>query len=244
MHEDRWLACDDPTEMLRHFPGKPSPRKLRLFNCACCRRIWDRLPDEACRQAVEISERFADGMASLTELNAAEAAARVSLVEDPAQAARTAAVLAAGAGVWVCSVAASVVCVQDGIPLPEDARVFPRLGTLTRERRHAMEELRRLIVQSLENALQAGLLRCLFGNPFHVDTFDLSWQTPAVVALALAAYQERILPAGELDPDRLAILADALEEAGCTRTDMLEHCREPGPHTRGCHVVDWILGRE
>jgi hypothetical protein len=43
--------------------------------------------------------------------------------------------------------------------------------------------------------------------------------------------------------DRLPILADALEEAGCTDADILAHCRGPGPHARGCWVVDLILGK-
>jgi hypothetical protein len=65
-----------------------------------------------------------------------------------------------------------------------------------------------------------------------------------VSGLALAAYEDRSLPAGTLDPARLAILTDALEEAGCTNADILDHCRAPGPHVRGCWVVDLILGKE
>ena len=67
--------------------------------------------------------------------------------------------------------------------------------------------------------------------------------TPAVVALAEAAYEERLLPSGELDTQRLAILADALEEAGAAGA-LLEHLRSPGPHIRGCFAVDLVLARE
>ena len=49
-----------------------------------------------------------------------------------------------------------------------------------------------------------------------------------------------LLPSGELDPTRLAILGDALEEAG-SGAELLEHLRTPGPHVRGCYVVDLIL---
>jgi hypothetical protein len=66
--------------------------------------------------------------------------------------------------------------------------------------------------------------------------------TPAVVALARAAYDERLLPSGELDPQRLAVMADALEEAGAAE-EALAHLRGPGPHVRGCHAVDACLGR-
>ena len=61
--------------------------------------------------------------------------------------------------------------------------------------------------------------------------------------LATAAYEERILPAGTLDSDRLAVLADALEDAGCDNEDILSHLRGPGPHVRGCWVVDLLLGK-
>jgi hypothetical protein len=64
-----------------------------------------------------------------------------------------------------------------------------------------------------------------------------------VVRLAQAAYDDRHLPAGTLDNGRLAILADALEEAGCTDADVLGHLRGPGPHVRGCWAVDLLLGK-
>ena len=62
--------------------------------------------------------------------------------------------------------------------------------------------------------------------------------------LAEAAYDRRHLPSGELDPARLAVLADALEEAGCTDPDLLDHLRGPGPHYRGCWVIDLLLGKQ
>jgi hypothetical protein len=43
--------------------------------------------------------------------------------------------------------------------------------------------------------------------------------------------------------DRLPILADALEDAGCTDADLLNHCRGPGLHVMGCWVVDMLLGK-
>ncbi len=88
------------------------------------------------------------------------------------------------------------------------------------------------------------LLRDLFGNPFQPVALNPAWRTPTVTALATAAYEERHLPAGTLDPDRLAILADALEDAGCASADILSHLRGPGPHVRGCWVIDALLGKE
>jgi hypothetical protein len=65
-----------------------------------------------------------------------------------------------------------------------------------------------------------------------------------VTNLAKAAYDERALPSGELDPVRLTVLADGLEEAGCTNADILNHLRGPGPHWRGCFALDAILVKE
>ena len=62
--------------------------------------------------------------------------------------------------------------------------------------------------------------------------------------LAQAAYDERTLPAGTLDPDRLAVLADALEDAGCSDAAILEHLRGPGPHVRGFWPLDLVLGKQ
>jgi hypothetical protein len=93
----------------------------------------------------------------------------------------------------------------------------------------------------------AALLRDLFGNPFRpvpVDPAWLAWRGGTVARLAQAAYQHRHLPSGHLDPARLAVLADALEEAGCSDPDILAHLRGPGPHARGCWPVDLLLGRE
>jgi hypothetical protein len=53
-----------------------------------------------------------------------------------------------------------------------------------------------------------------------------------------------MIPAGTLDKDRLAVLADALEDAGCDDAVLLDHLRGPGPHVRGCFVVDLLTGRE
>jgi hypothetical protein len=89
---------------------------------------------------------------------------------------------------------------------------------------------------------QCHLLWDMF-NPFRPATVSPAWQTSQVVALAQTAYDERELPAGTLDVARLAVLADALEDAGCTAADILGHLRGPGPHVRGCWAVDLVLGK-
>jgi hypothetical protein len=80
------------------------------------------------------------------------------------------------------------------------------------------------------------LLRDIFGNPFRgVDIFA-EWRTDTVVILARQMYESR-------DFSALPILADALQDAGCNSEDVLNHCRGPGPHVRGCRVVDAVLGK-
>jgi hypothetical protein len=93
-----------------------------------------------------------------------------------------------------------------------------------------------------ERRAVCGVLRCVFGNPFRPLALPGEATRPTVETLAQAAYDERELPTGHLDPVRLALLADALEEAGADQA-ILEHLRSPGPHVRGCHVVDLLLGK-
>jgi hypothetical protein len=90
----------------------------------------------------------------------------------------------------------------------------------------------------------ANLVREIFGNPIQRVALNTAWLTPTAKSLALTAYEERRLPSGELDCPRLAVLADALEEAGCTEEAVLDHLRGPGPHVRGCWPVDLLLGKE
>ena len=93
-------------------------------------------------------------------------------------------------------------------------------------------------------ARRAALLRDILGNPWRPVTVDRCWLTPTVLSLAQDAYDQRDEASDHLDPVRLAILADALEEVGCTETDILAHLRSPGPHVRGCWVIDLILCRQ
>jgi hypothetical protein len=81
------------------------------------------------------------------------------------------------------------------------------------------------------------LLRDIFGNPFRPVTAAPVWLTPTVVSLAHGIYDDRAF-------DQLPILADALEDAGCTDTTVLDHLCGPGPHVRGCHVVDALIGKQ
>jgi hypothetical protein len=72
----------------------------------------------------------------------------------------------------------------------------------------------------------------------------LAWNDDSIPRLAQAIYDERLMPAGTLDTARLAILADALLDAGCEDDALIQHCRSAGPHVRGCWAVDLILGKQ
>src|SRR5262249_28872382 len=101
------------------------------------------------------------------------------------------------------------------------------------------EEEQRGAREKVETEL-AVVLREIVGNPFCIPTVDPDWPTwsgGAVRKLAQAIYDGRSF-------EELPILADALEEAGCTDPDILSHLRGPGPHVRGCWVVDLVLGKE
>src|SRR5262245_9712586 len=76
MTEWEWQACGDPERMLAHLQGRKRPalsdRKLRLFACACCRRVWPLLIDPRSRRAVEVAEQFAEGRVGPLELDDAQ----------------------------------------------------------------------------------------------------------------------------------------------------------------------------
>jgi hypothetical protein len=230
MKESEWLACGDPLKMLPVAKGrKARVRGAKLFAAACCRRAWADLADPRSRAAVEALEQFADGPGKQPDKNALKAVWVVAkgAVEDaeemsrPFWAARAACCAAEPTEAWWAAKGAA----DRWLDAVETADAGPD--------RAAREK---------EAAALADLLRDVFGNPFRPVTIDPAALTPVVLSLARAAYQERQLPAGELDPARLAVLADALEEAGAAG-ELLAHLRRTGPHVRGCWAIEACLGR-
>jgi hypothetical protein len=198
--------------MLTHL-RTASARKLRLFACACCRRIWRLLTDERSRQAVEAAEQWADGLLGPKELKvvqkAAAAAARKHFSGADYYATQAASEVATPRKEWVVHTAWCCRYALGGKRLEEER-------------------------------VQCDLLRDIFGIPWRPVSVDPSWlvcQDGAVRRLAQSIYDERVF-------DRLPILADALEDAGCDSADLLAHCRGPGPHVRGCWVIDALLGKQ
>jgi hypothetical protein len=225
-----WLTCRDPERMLRALPDPLSERKLRLAGVAACRAAWDLFTDDRCRHAVEVVERFADGAASEAELADAEQQAWVArdLAIGPQSTAPRQHRSRQGRNTsWA---ACALTIAWDRIHrTPQLVRedVVEALAYLQNARRGRYRATRKT---------QVLLVRDVFGYPFRPVPFDQDWRTATARGLARSAYADHAF-------DRLPILADALEDAGCDSPEVLAHCRGEGPHARGCWVVDLILGK-
>jgi hypothetical protein len=252
MTEAEWLACTDPGPMLDFLKGRASERKLRLFAVACCRRIGHLLSDERCRsaaEAVEAAEAFADGLTPEAGLAAAREAAQSVFTAHFGTLwlawGGEAAVMAAAADIRAMRTWHGHLPKGGGVGEAADAAAKAVAGYAA-DGPHAEGLPKDLVestwqaVQASERQEQARVLRCLFGNPFRPVALDPAWRAwrdGTIPKLAQAIYDGP-------DFDGLPILADALEEAGCTNADILSHCRSEGPHVRGCWVVDLLLGKE
>jgi hypothetical protein len=203
--------------------GQLASRKFRLFGCACLRDVWDILPTDVLRQAIVTCERFADGLATAKELKKARDRADRTyegmgdIVEDHSAIAVTA----------LCEATPS-------FPMGEGSA--SGISAVAAEAR-SNKKTSWSAARKQARHLHAQLFRDIFGNPFRPVAVDPAWRTSTVLALAQGIYDERAF-------DRMPILADALQDAGCDSEDVLTHCRGPGPHVRGCWVVDLLLGKE
>jgi hypothetical protein len=223
MTEQDWSTCKNPARMLTALRGKATPRKLRLLACACCRRLCEgKLTDERSRAAVEAAERYADGLATKEELVEARRAAA---------AARETSWRGKRAVWWVTygrPRAALRALLNGDVPPPWQVE--------SANPRH-----RRIDPAGPLNPKDAASVCALFREVFpwrdrKADPSWLSWHGGAVAALARTTYDERRF-------EEMPLLADALEEAGCTEAVILAHCRSGGPHVRGCWVLDLLLDK-
>jgi hypothetical protein len=238
MTEQEWLACDDPRLMLEFLKGKASDRKLRLFTCACLRRVWHLLPDDLFRQVIAETEWTTENTDGTPE-DALPWWRR--LIIDPAFP-----ILVGEEDVYDGVMSILVLAAHTHA----DGQVASWLAAHSEAEpvwRSHVAKLRTGSAREEEASAQTSLLREVVGIPSRricLDPIVLRWNDGIVLKLAQAAFDERLLPEGTLDASRLAILADALEEAGCIDADILSHCRQPEPHVRGCWVVDLLLGKE
>lgn len=238
MTEGDWLTCSDPIAMLRYLTPRGSTRKLRLFACACCRRIWPLLTDRRARQAVDLGEALADGRVRPEECLDAVRGGRGPFLYTIQGAIRQGVRLVALEASFLCAARAYGLVsrlVQDPHDLDtrQDVSDLGLSPTALSDPRAAQEEVSRR-----EQAGQVALLHDIFGNPFRRVAFDPEWSTwerERVRHLAQSIYNDRQFK-------ELPVLADALEEAGCENDAILGHCRSEAPHAPGCWVVDALLG--
>ncbi len=243
-------------------------RALRLFACACCRRVWEVFGDDAwtirhvppdssgcrtnpgptgklddlfddtlSRAAVDAAEGWCGDVVSAEQLRAAGAVAwglAVSAYKYYGWADYrlgdhySASEYDESARSYLTARAASLVCASD---------IQRAVGEAAQAAREAIESrwCGQPAKPSTEWAIQANLLRDIICNPFRPITLHTSWLTSTVLALATGIYEEKAF-------DRMPILADALQDAGCDNYEILNHCRGSEPHCRGCYVVDLVLG--
>jgi hypothetical protein len=236
-----YLFCNSNDPLVRGYysfeadllePGgrhlEVSERKLRLFYSACCRHVLPLVPDLDITRLIEVGERFADGLASEDELAAAKKSANV-LLQHSRSARRE-------VDTWVALALSS--CLGEVWVNGKQTTVQAALAVS--EMKHAPPVDGNLPLDPLESQGQANLLRCIIGpHPFRSVATDPLWLTGnegTVVNLAQGIYEEGAF-------QRLPVLADALEDAGCHNADILAHCRQPREHVRGCWVVDLLLGK-
>jgi len=271
MTEEEWLACGDPIPMLGVVRDGATERKMQLFAFVCCWRneylsVVDEVdvrrfsPSEVehRRRAITSFEGRIEGTVEESELQTAlfdAGADAYGSARDPGDTVGYAVYAASMVfhnilncnWEWVAATASQVAAYDSltrrGSPELEKIIAFWRVpqpgqgdtGWARDER--AVQGLPEFVsAMGIELSNLANLLRDIFGNPFRSVTVDPRWQSEIVVALATGIYAERAF-------DRMPILADALEEAGCDHPDILTHCRGDGPHVRGCWVVDLVLGK-
>jgi hypothetical protein len=237
MTEQGWLWATDPGAMLDFLvrSGKASDRKLRLLTCACTRVYWDLLvadqvvnSDEGTFPALLTAEQYADGLvnAEALEVVARDAAQKAAEEEEfldrlPSTGAGRSHLLL----LWLVAAAAEASADLGASKVRGSIGMFPR----TADRAVAM-------------------VRDIFSNPFKpstaIDASWVAWNSGSLKNLAQVAYDELQLPAGYLEAERLAVLADALEQAGCADANLMSHLRAEGPHVRGCWALDLVLNRK
>jgi hypothetical protein len=222
MTEAEWLACGNPEEMYRFLGDRLSERKTRLYLCACCRRIKTLLFDTRASGALRVAERYADGKAGASELAAAERWATKAAIAASAPELRMAyyavrASCSRSREEWL-SGAGYVAHALGATGLP----AFLDSG-----------------LHEVQMAVLAEVFREVITPPWRSMKCEASWKAwegGVIVAMASAVYDEGAF-------DRLPILADALEEAGCADEAILSHLRGPGSHARGCWAIDLLLGK-
>jgi hypothetical protein len=249
MTETEWLTGTNPKPLLGYLfagvPGRsqnaPPDERFRRFGIACCRRLervlgagdrcalgyLDAYTRDGRREALLSARRFhkKDGDAASLALPGADKSRKERLLAE-ARALATSAV-------WSCTKGKPTQAAMAYLEAARAAESIRLADTLTEGLQPRSDWQP---PSPAELAVQCDFLRCIFGNPFRRSTLTAAWVTPTVRQLAAAVYDEPAFAA-------LPILADALEDAGCTDQTILHHCRGPQLHVRGCWVVEALLAK-
>jgi hypothetical protein len=229
MTEKEWLGrATGPYEMIeflepRFLRGELSSRKSRLLACAIYRYVWDSFlfESEEVAHGLEVGEQFADGEVSRGELDGC----RPHVPYYPSV---------------NCNEALDAT-ISTSQRLLHETLLVKKVGIKAdysyRTGKGAEDHPRFRAAMRRQSKIECGLVRCVLGNPFRHVSVDPSSLTTTVITLAEAIYGDRAF-------DRMPILADALEDAGCTNQGILAHCRQEGEHVRGCWVIDLLTGRQ
>ncbi len=264
-----WLEFTDPIPMLEFLRDHQmaSSRKLRLFSVACCHRIWPFLTERS-RKFVELAECFADSTVTTEDMNRATnkrggTGFASQFVRAGAKVSNWYAARAVGFAIvpsvdpetdnvaWAAAAAVAIDGIDWNDPLWDTTMrtAYTSGGYEIEDEEHWAEVWDQAAFAISHNFFtsfpgwdaerngQAAIVRDIFHSPFHLVSLDPIWLTPQVLTLAQEIYDHRTF-------EQLLELADALEEAGCDQEVILSHCREPGPHVRGCWVLDAVLGKE
>jgi hypothetical protein len=248
--EQEWMTATNSTFMGELLYGKVSNRKLRLCAVACCRRVWNQMTEPS-RKAVEAAERYADNRADRRTMGEARRKVRAEMMAIMAEerelnaykrlqqgTRRLLVLMGWNVTSWKNRVAVAQCSLKGRAVFPSIPPILFRSLNARRATAKGESLCRREYGKCLrvQDGIQCKFFHCIFGNPFRPVAFDPTWLTSTVLALATGIYAEHAF-------DRMPILADALQDAGCENADILNHCRQPGDHVRGCWVVDLLLGK-
>jgi hypothetical protein len=219
-----------PEYLLHGLLPHVTNRKYRLFAAACGRSVLSEFRSERAdaERVLELVERYADGLASFEDIKR-----EYDVVRSPRE-----------AGWSAVKAACSPYRHQQVTPDFDAAQWasrsvigFAPIAWVKRNPGQRQQSKGAISATETARSKVVELLRCIVGNPFRSVGFDPRWRSETVGALATGIYADRAF-------DRLPILADALEEAGCDVAEILDHCRRCDGHHRGCWVMKLVLDRD
>jgi hypothetical protein len=249
MTEVEWLSSAKPAPMLtclrKHSVNVAIPisyRKLVLFATTYVREKLDETKCPLASPALETAEAFADGLIDENTITPLWRRADIDIAHEQRQR-HSFVFVEEQCQLFAWQLICTLVTVSTiGIsPLLRSERAMCRAKQLNN---YAMKircgnitGRQRRLCEHLADRRYSNIIRDIFGNPFRPITLNPSWLTSTVLALATGIYQEKGF-------ERMPILADALQDAGCDNEDILNHCRQPREHVRGCWVVDLLLDKK